>query len=188
MQINKNNLRHEFLLARNNLPKEKIKRASNVIFDKVLNTNEFSACRSILLYASYNSEVVTYSFFESALSNGKNVYFPKCYDDFRMRFFKAASISDLNVGMYGIYEPDECYEKYINSDDSLCIVPGVCFDKRGYRLGYGKGYYDRFLCGFKGKTIGVVMEKFLVDELPIYDTDVKIDTIITDKNIYRKEE
>lgn len=188
MQIDKNNLRHKYLLARNNLPKEEVKRASNVIFDKVLKTNEFLACRNVLLYASYNNEVITYSFFKSALRNGKNVYFPKCYDDFNMRFYKADSIDDLNVGMYGIYEPDECCEEYINSEDSLCIVPGICFDKKRYRLGYGKGYYDRFLCGFKGKTIGVVIDEFVVDELPVFYTDLKIDMIITDKNIYRKEE
>lgn len=187
MQIDKNTLRQNFILKRNNLTKNEIKQASDIIFNSVSKTDEFFRCSNILLYASYNSEVITYEFLNFALTAHKNVYFPKCYENYRMKFFKVTSFDDLRKGMYGIYEPYANSGEYINSDDSLCIVPGVCFDKRGYRLGYGKGYYDRFLYDFKGKTIGVAMEKFVVDVLPVFSTDIKMNTIITDKNIYRED-
>lgn len=187
MQVDKNTLRHNYLLKRNNLTKNEIRKASDIIFNSVSNTDEFFQCSNILLYASYNSEVTTYDFFDIALTAHKNVYFPKCYEDYKMRFFKATSFDDLKKGMYGIYEPDTNIGEYINSEDSLCIVPGVCFDKRGYRLGYGKGYYDRFLCDFKGITIGVAMDEFIVDVLPVFATDIKMNMIITDKNIYRED-
>lgn len=187
MQIDKNAIRHEFLFKRNTLSSSEIEQASDNIFAAVLKTDEFLHCRNILLYASYKSEIATYNFFNLALKCGKNVYFPKCYENYEMKFFKVTSLDDLKIGMYGIYEPDTIYNEYINSADSLCIVPGVCFDKKGYRLGYGKGYYDRFLYNFKGKSIGVAMDEFVVDKLPVFPTDIKIDTIITDKNIYRED-
>lgn len=187
MQIDKNALRHDFLLKRNNLSKCEIEQASGIIFDTVAKTNEFFQCSEILLYASYSSEVITYKFLDFALKFNKNVYFPKCYENYEMKFFKVTSFNDLKRGMYGIHEPGKVCDEYINSADSLCIVPGICFDKRGYRLGYGKGYYDRFLSDFKGKTIGVAMDEFVIDILPVFSTDIKIDMIITEKNIYRED-
>lgn len=185
MQIDKNTLRHNLLLKRNGLAMNEIKQASDIIFEAVSKTNDFYSCRDILLYASYKSEIITYKFFNFALKCNKNVYFPKCYENYEMKFFKVTTFDDLKAGMYGIHEPDKECDEYVNSADSLCIVPGVCFDKKGYRLGYGKGYYDRFLCYFKGKTIGVAMDEFVTDILPIFSTDIKMDMIITNKNIYR---
>ncbi len=88
--------------------------------------------------------------------------------------------------MYGISEPHEYACEYENSSDTLCIVPAICFDKRGFRLGYGKGYYDRFLSTFEGLAIGVVMDEFMVEYLPTLPTDIRVKKIISDKNIYER--
>lgn len=187
MQIDKNSLRHDFLLKRNNLLRSEIEQASDIIFNTVSKTYEFCNCRNILLYSSYKSEVITYKFLNYALDCNKNVYFPKCCKNFEMKFYKVTSFDELKTGMYGIREPDSCNDEYISSTNSLCIVPGVCFDKKGYRLGYGKGYYDRFLCRFQGNTIGVAMNDFVVNMLPVFSTDIKMDKVITDKKIYRED-
>ena len=88
--------------------------------------------------------------------------------------------------MYGIYEPDrEKCDKAVFTDRTLCIVPGVAFGKKGERLGFGKGYYDRFLEAFTGKTVGMSFEECLTDEIPMEKHDRKMDYLITDEKIYK---
>lgn len=179
-------MRLEYLNARGKISKSEIDVASEKIFSKVLALEEFKSCSKILLYASYNNEVSTYDFFERARKLSKQIYFPKCQANGKMRFFEVSSLSKLCPGMYGIPEPDNCACEYESSSDTLCIVPAICFDKRGFRLGYGKGYYDRFLSTFKGHSIGVVMDKFMVQYLPTLPTDIRVKKIISDKNIYER--
>ena len=94
--------------------------------------------------------------------------------------------SELKKGMYGIYEPDrDRCEKAVFSNKSLCIVPGVAFGRNGERLGFGKGYYDRFLESFNGITVGLSFEECLSDSIPMEEHDKKIDYLITDKKIYK---
>jgi 5-formyltetrahydrofolate cyclo-ligase len=84
----------------------------------------------------------------------------------------------LEAGTYGINEPTKASPRASFTKNTICIVPALAFDKKGFRLGYGKGYYDRFLNNFEGISIGVAFDRFICDALPINDTDIAVGSII----------
>ena len=100
-----------------------------------------------------------------------------------MEFRIIKSFSDLHKGFYGISEPDDTCEKVCSFDDAVCLVPGIAFDQNGYRLGYGKGYYDRFLKNNVSVSAGLCYNNLVVNELPINDFDMKVDFIITEQEV-----
>jgi len=159
---------------------------SDLITDIFLSTKLYKKAEVLLLYYSVGSEVSTEKIFLKALADNKRVAFPVCFDkNGVMNFYYVNDITDLEDGMYGIRAPKGGCEKFINRVNSLCIVPGLAFDKKGYRLGYGKGYYDRFLETFNGISIGLCFDEMLEDALPTDNFDKKADYLITDKKIYK---
>ena len=123
---------------------------------------------------------------EAALKAGKRLAFPRCHPDTcTMTYGIVSSLDDLVEGAYGILEPREDAEIYVPAPykHDICVVPAVCFDKKGYRIGYGKGYYDRFLSGFGGTSVGFCLSRFLCDSLPRGRYDRAVDLIITEKGV-----
>ena len=96
------------------------------------------------------------------------------------------SKGELARGSYGICEPTGERELF-GDENTLCVVPAAVFSKDGYRIGYGKGYYDRFLADFKGISVGFSYDATLVDSLPFDEYDARLDMIITEKGVYRSE-
>ena len=155
------------------------------ISDFVLSSKEYQNADSVFAYWSVGSEVGTVKIIEKALSDGKRVALPKCTDrDGNMSFYYIDALSSLVDGMYGIKEPST--ESYADdfTELSLCLVPALSFDKSGFRLGYGKGYYDRFLSDFIGVTMGLCYEECLCEALPRDCYDKKVNYIITNDKIY----
>ena len=158
---------------------------NNSITEFVLSSEEYRNADSVFVYWSVGSEVDTSVIIEKALVDGKRVALPKCTDkDGNMSFYYIDALSSLVDGMYGIKEPPTD----IPADDftmlSLCLVPALSFDTEGFRLGYGKGYYDRFLSLFSGVTMGLCYEECLCKSLPRDCYDKKVNYIITDDKIY----
>ena len=159
---------------------------SGIICDKLLESEIYKACDSIFLYASCSSEVSTEKIISQAFADSKKVAFPKCLDkDGNMRFYFVSSFDEMLVGHYGIMAPPEHCEAGFGNGHTLCVVPGIAFNPDGYRIGYGKGYYDRFLSCFKGKSVGLCFDECLIDEIPTDGYDRKVDYLITDKKIYK---
>ncbi|MBQ8503765.1 MAG: 5-formyltetrahydrofolate cyclo-ligase [Clostridia bacterium] len=146
----------------------------------------YKECTSVFLYSAVNSEVNIDAVFRKALSDGKKVAFPLCIDsEGSMEFYFTESPEDMITGMYGIKEPvKELCKKADYDENTVCLVPGLGFDKKGGRLGYGKGYYDRFLSEFCGESVGICFESCLSDSLSLDKHDVKVNYLITDKKIY----
>ena len=114
------------------------------------------------------------------------VAFPISIKDLSVLDFRVvSSFDELSIGAYNICEPSENSEKAIFSDRSICIVPALAFDRSGNRLGYGKGFYDRFLNSFTGLSVGVTFDELLCDTLPTDAYDVPVNIIITDKESVR---
>lgn len=158
----------------------------NIIVEKLETFNVVTDADIVLVYAACGSEVNIDSFIKYLLSSGKTVALPVCLDKTGdMDFYYIDSLDAVEYGMYGIREPErnKLYDVRM-FDKSVCIVPAVCFDKSGMRIGYGKGYYDRFLERFNGNTIGVSFEECVAEKLPHSEYDKKVDYLITDKNIY----
>lgn len=151
-----------------------------------LKSDLYKNCTSVYLYSAAGSEVNLDTVIETALTDGKSVALPLCLDkNGNMEFYFIQSVHDLTRGMYGITEPikEKC-QKAVFDENTVCLVPGLCFDKSGGRLGYGKGYYDRFLTFFSGKSVGICFEGCTTEKLTLDTHDIKVDYLITDKKIY----
>ena len=108
------------------------------------------------------------------------MYAPRCKGK-EMRFFRIADFSELKAGAFGIPEPTGS-EEPDNFSASLCIVPALSFDENGYRMGYGGGYYDRFLRGYDGISVGICYDDFL-GEIPREEHDLPVDILVTETKI-----
>lgn len=170
----KQELRKKYLSIRKNICSTI---SSSIITKKVLSHPKIITSSTILIYMSYNNEVDTKEII-NALLPSKKIALPKVIDK-EIKFYYINSLLELSPGYYGILEPITT-NPVNNYDNTICITPGVCFSRDGYRLGYGGGYYDRFLSKHKVYTIGLCYKECLVDALPHESHDKQIDEIITD--------
>lgn len=185
----KEEIRRRILGVRGALPEEELAAKSDAILQRVLKTPEYEEADNILLYADYCREVRTRGLFEDAVRHRKRVYFPRA-DSLtnRMEFYQVTALGQMRAGYKGIPEPGELPAsryRLNKNEDTLMIVPGVAFDISGYRLGYGKGFYDRFLADRRQiSTMALAYACQLVDELPHDTHDIKMDKIVTEEIIY----
>lgn len=131
----------------------------------------------ILAYYSLPDEVDTHTLIHELVAEGKTVLLPKVLDDTTMELRQYAGPQDLSEGAYHIMEPMGAPFKDFSQID-VALIPGLAFDPQGHRLGRGKGYYDRFLTAFKGKTIGVCFDFQKVAEVPVDTHDVAVDRVV----------
>ena len=180
----KEQLRKSYRALRNDFSEEYIKSSSNYACELLVQTDEFKLAKTILLYYPIKNEISPLSIIEIAKSQGKSIAFPVCNNDsFTLTFKKVNDMLDLQKSTFGILEPKEHCEIVNIDEHTLCIVPAIAFSKDGHRLGYGKGYYDRFLENFPGKSIGFSYSKLLFDNLPKNQHDIPLDMIITESEV-----
>ena len=157
------------------------------IAEKLFALDEFKMAKTILIYASIEDEIRTDDIINCALESGKNVAVPLCSDEKgNMDFYLIDSLSELETGMFGVREPnaDNC-DKLSDFSDSIIIVPGLSFDKFGKRIGYGKGYYDRFLSRYSSFAIGLCYDEMIACQLPADEYDKSVDLIITQSDVIK---
>ena len=186
MKEQKNQLRAECKNKRTAMNKAQRIEADKRIFCSTVKLIAEIEPKILFCYVSSPAmEVNTESIIDYAIENGITVAVPKCVSSANeMEFFSINSRSELTVGCFGIYEPEGRKKCQITDYDSgLCIVPGLAFDKGGRRLGFGKGYYDRFLEKFGGYTAGLCYECCMFDEIPYEQHDAAMDCIITENRI-----
>lgn len=168
-------LRKKYKEKRDNI-KNKVTK-DNLIYQKVINNKDILFSKTLLIYISINSEVDTIKIINYFL-NTKNIAVPKIIDN-NMYFCYVTNLNELTSGKYNIPEPTN--ENIVTDfDNAICIVPGICYDKENYRVGYGKGYYDRFLSKNKIKTIGLCYKECMIEKIDNDKYDYKIDEVITD--------
>lgn len=182
-------IRKRILEVRNGLTDDEVCSKSGAIVQNVIKTPEYEEADNILLYADYRREVMTRGIFDDALLRKKRVYFPKTYRMTNtMEFYRIVSMCQLERGTMGILEPKEDMRaryRFLPSEDTLVIVPGVAFDISGYRIGYGKGYYDRYLADKRQlSTMALAYACQIVDEIPGDEHDIRMDKIVTEEIIY----
>ncbi len=180
----KNALRKQYKKIRADISDKDVK--SCQIAENLLASMSYKYAKTVLIYSAKTDEPDTVQIAEAALRDGKRVYFPKSYSDGIMKFFRVSLLSELTDGMFGIKEPDEKAEEYTPCGTAeLCIVPGVCFDRNGYRIGYGKGYYDRFLSKFKGISAGLAFSECISNEPVPFEKrhDKQLNLIISEKGL-----
>lgn len=182
----KSDLRSGFKNKRNEMPEHIKLNMDSEIQSRFLTLRQYAKCDTVFTYVSKDLEVDTYAIIRAAWANGKKVAVPRCIEDCKMDFYYIESMEDLEEGAFGVKEPVESRcRKVSDLSRGLCIVPGLSFDAEGYRLGYGKGYYDRFLSKFGGETVGLCYSNCIKWKLPHGKYDRAVDVIVTDRYIRR---
>jgi len=187
LKFEKARIREAMLAQRLDVPEELRREADAAMVNRFLHLVSFRFAEVILLYAPIKAEPNVLLCCDAALKAGKRLAFPRCHPETStMTYGIVSSPHDLTEGAYGILEPRPDAEVYCPAPDKhdICVVPAVCFDRKGYRIGYGKGYYDRFLQSFGGTSVGFCLSRFLCDSLPRGRYDRAVDLIITEKGVF----
>lgn len=179
-------LRAKYKEFRKNMSDSEKSERDKAVLQRITSTSVYKSCKMLLTYVSTAIEVDTRGLIGTALKDGKAVIVPKCVDGTReMKFYEIHSLDDLEVCTFGVLEPipDRCREITV-FENAVCIVPGLAFDLCGYRLGYGGGYYDRFLSAHRELfNIGICYCGCTVNRLEHGRFDVPVNMLITEKYI-----
>ena len=157
----------------------------------MLGSATFRYADIILMYYPKPDEIDIRPVAEAALAAGKKIAFPRCNPaDHTMVFHYVSSLDELLPGSYNLMEPAESLPAFTpelaEKCNVACIVPAVVFDKKGFRIGYGGGYYDRYLAGFRGTKVGFAYRDFIVNSVPHGRFDLTVDVMITERGLYAK--
>jgi 5,10-methenyltetrahydrofolate synthetase len=155
------------------------------IFRRTVSLRCYKNALLVLTFMSTPIEVDTYELIKQCWKDGKRVGVPRCVDGTRlMEFYEITGFDELEKHTFGVMEPIPSKCKIIKDfRRSMCIVPGLAFDSFGYRLGYGKGYYDRFLSRYKGAKVGICYHDCLRYNLRHGKYDVVSDIVVNEKYI-----
>ena len=175
-------LRKVLLEKRDSTSDDMIKIASTKIFNKLKQIKEFREAKSIACYYPTGSEVLTQDIMLESLSQGKNISLPKVVGN-EIEFHQIKDLNSLEKGAFDIMEPKEDCKK-INEFDVI-IVPAVGFSRNGARLGYGHGFYDRFLSKNSATSILLSYSKQMVKSIPTTANDVLVDWIVTEDEFFK---
>ena len=191
----KNALRREALRRRDKLDIRERGSYSRIIAENVQKLPEYRSSANILIYNSTGSEVSTRELIVSAINEGRAVYIPRVTSniDRRMEFVCVRKGDTLVYGSFGIMEPEDPAKSgalvYNGESDSILLVPGLMFDRKGWRLGYGGGFYDRYMARFPGaKRIALCFSPQLCEEGigPVMDDhDLRMHALVTEKGYIR---
>lgn len=154
------------------------------IHHHVQQTEWWKKAKTIGITISREFEIDTRPFIKQAWKEGKQVAIPKCFpeDDHKMVFYHFDDYSILETVYSGLLEPDILQtEPVLKESINLMFVPGLMFDRNGYRIGYGGGYYDRYLGDFSGTTISLAYSGQVVDHVPRNDYDIPVQHLVTEK-------
>lgn len=181
--------RSQMISKRKSLPIEVRQNCSDIISNKLFLLDEYKNAKDILIYADSAGEVATDKIIMQSLINNKRVFAPVSHDDCSMEFYRIFSIDEMYPGYKGIREPLEIDNLIFDTgssdkNDTCVIVPGVCFDKNKNRAGFGKGFYDRYLARIKSTNIAIAYDFQVTDSIDTCETDIPMDIIITEKEIY----
>ena len=184
--LEKQRLREEHLAAREALSEQERSVLDNRITQKLLATSEYAEATTVLTYVSVSSEVSTRMFIECALRDGKTVAVPRCLPGHCLEFVAIASLEQLVAAPFNLLEPAKELPAVTEDqkNNSICIVPALLVDTKGYRLGYGAGFYDRFLSTYPGKKICLAYQQNLSRKmLPHTAFDITVDLVITESEV-----
>ena len=156
------------------------------IFEQLITVPEFKRADRIYTYVSMDNEIDTIMLIDYSLSLEKRVFVPRVSGR-DMEFYEISDISELSPGYMGIYEPDINGREPDYSRTGFMCMPGLAFDKSHNRIGYGGGFYDRYLSvENKLYKAALAYEAQLLESIPAQDGDVRPDMIVTEESIYRK--
>jgi len=182
LEDKKDSLRNILLEKRDNTSFDLLKIASEKMQKKLKKIYAFKNAQKIGVYYPIQSEIFTQDIIQELISNGKEVFLPKVVEE-KMEFRKITDFSSLEKGRFDIMEPKENCPKNNNLD--VILIPTVGISPSGVRLGYGNGFYDKFLAENKTTTIALTLEKQIVKNIPKSEHDISIDWIVTEDRFFQ---
>jgi len=190
MYNDKTSFRKQALAQRDLLSKKEVIVNSAAIIERLKNTDLFINSKVIMSYVNFKNEVITYDFIKYCIENGKTVATPAIINsggNSRIEAFVIKDIStDLKLSNFGILEPFNILDKIDSEEIDLSIVPGIAFDILKNRLGFGAGFYDKFLCNCSSSNmikIGLSYEMQVYEKIPTEKYDICMDFVITEARI-----
>jgi 5-formyltetrahydrofolate cyclo-ligase len=183
----KRTLRQQILARRRALSHDQWRAASQMAQQRLFALEEFMQARCIALYAPAHNETDTAGILAEAFTSGKRVLYPAVCGD-RMVLRQVEGLECLSEGCFGILEPCSTGCDHQADEPDLIVVPGVVFDLSGHRIGYGKGFYDKFLQhpGRKAHLVGLCHDFQLIDgAIPAEGHDIRMELVVTDQRVVR---
>ena len=186
--MTKTEMRRHYLELRKSRPQELLRSASDAICTRVLSLPQLADCKTVMLYISFGAEADTHVLAEKLIAQGKTVCAPRCdARSLSMTPYCFDGISSLREGAYGILEPEPTKPAELCEIDCV-LVPGCVFGRNFHRIGYGKGYYDRFLRRLHhALKIGLCYDFCLTERVAAEPLDVPMDMIVTENEVLRNE-
>ena len=184
--MDKTELRKKYLEARRALSPQDAADRSAAVIERLESLAAFKRARAVLSYvSSKDNEVDTHSLIGRMLNKGRTVLVPIAQPDRAMEWSKLETLDELAPGRFGILEPRmESRRLMAPPPDSIVIVPGVAFTTDGHRIGYGGGYFDRFLASYKGTSIGVAFDLQIMEPIEMLTHDIPVDLVVTESHVY----
>ncbi len=180
----KQDLRLKCREERRNMPHEKKQELDRKIAENVRRLKEYKPAKTLLIYMSTPIEVDTVEIIKNAWADGKQVAVPRCIDGTRdMEFHFITDFDCVSPGTFSVLEPSPDLPVVTDFSGCLMIVPGMRFDMKGYRIGYGKGYYDRYMVRFTGISAGICYSDELKPFMYHGRYDRAVNIVVTDKRI-----
>lgn len=186
--MDKLELRADCLARRRALSGDEAARRSAAVHARLVALPEWAAADCVLTYlSSMDNEVDTLALVGPLLERGIRLLVPVCRRDRRMDWSELRSLDEVARTRFGIFEPTpENLRPADPPENAVALVPGIAFTRTGDRIGYGAGYYDRFLGSFRGLKIGLAFDLQLVEAIPTEPHDVPLDILVTESAVYRR--
>lgn len=182
-KIMKKQIRREMIKKRRDLSVKERERLARACTKRVLELEMFQTAKTILVYMSYNGEMMTDYLIDEARKRGKIVAAPTVLGE-NMEFYAFSSEEEFVADRHGILEPIPSEEKKVKDEEGLIIMPGVAFDEQKNRVGYGGGFYDRYLKEHpRLQKIAIAYDFQVMDSVPTEEFDEKADWIVTEKRV-----
>ncbi|MBI2027110.1 MAG: 5-formyltetrahydrofolate cyclo-ligase [Deltaproteobacteria bacterium] len=198
--MEKSDLRNKMLKQRLLLSAEAMQEVQACVLEAIKQRSSFFAHKTVALYADFRNEVPTKDLFHYLISIGSNVAYPKDYtieasspegprdNVSKLHFFEVKELEELKRSSFGLLEPKSFSLEMRPEDIDVFVVPGLVFDKRGYRIGYGAGCYDRFFSKLKTSSLrrkvfflGLAYDFQILDRIHEEEHDIPVSTILTEK-------
>lgn len=180
LQAQKSRLRKELKERRIQISSSERQQISSGILKQLTQLEVYQKAKTVFCYVGTAEEIDTILLIQDAWKQGKRVGVPRCRGKGQMVVYEISSLSDLHPGSYGILEPDESLPVIQPESMDLSLVPCLSCSSKGVRLGYGGGYYDRYLPEVSGKKLALCAENMMCEEIPWEPHDCKMDGVITE--------
>lgn len=182
----KKELRLQTLTMLDQISADEFNRHAVLLHEHVLQLPAWKQAKTIALTMSRGKEIPTMPLIEKAWEEGKTVCIPTCFPKTKeMVFYEYTPETKMTSSYFGLLEPDPLESTAVHKEAiDLIIVPGVCFDQHGYRIGYGGGYYDRYLADYHGTTLALCLSVQQVDHLPAEPHDIPVSIMVSEKGAF----